>query len=194
MGTWLRFGDYACACLDGSMAWISKDLKTQFTFTFDKILLYEMSQEDVDFVVANGMISMFISPCLNYHDLDYLKYHIFIYVYSYHVLPYDHAFGDRGSGAAATPPPISDFSNVAFRLEGGHMWIFLRLLIGPSTIVVVRDLFYNQLVRRRQVQTRYASASYEPRLNQQPNLVKNYPYKKRDMQSSDPLLMSHTNV
>nr|GEY26000.1 hypothetical protein [Tanacetum cinerariifolium] len=27
--------DYAYACLDGSMAWISKDLKTQFNFTFD---------------------------------------------------------------------------------------------------------------------------------------------------------------
>nr|GEU50086.1 reverse transcriptase domain-containing protein [Tanacetum cinerariifolium] len=29
-------GVYAYACLDGSMAWMSKDLKTQFNFTFDQ--------------------------------------------------------------------------------------------------------------------------------------------------------------
>ncbi|GJV75802.1 retrovirus-related pol polyprotein from transposon TNT 1-94 [Tanacetum coccineum] len=42
--TWYDLrGDYTYACLDGSMAWISKDLKTLFTFTIDKILLYAMN-------------------------------------------------------------------------------------------------------------------------------------------------------
>nr|GEY19230.1 putative ribonuclease H-like domain-containing protein [Tanacetum cinerariifolium] len=38
----LSTGDYAYtyACLDGSMVWISKDLKTQFTFTFDQKFYY----------------------------------------------------------------------------------------------------------------------------------------------------------
>nr|GEW15295.1 reverse transcriptase domain-containing protein [Tanacetum cinerariifolium] len=48
--------DYAYACLDGSMAWISKDLKTQFTFTFDlKILLYAMSQVLTHVVLRNRL-------------------------------------------------------------------------------------------------------------------------------------------
>nr|GEY14643.1 hypothetical protein [Tanacetum cinerariifolium] len=33
-------GGYAYACLNGSMAWISKDLKTQFNFTFDQTFYY----------------------------------------------------------------------------------------------------------------------------------------------------------
>nr|GEZ77395.1 reverse transcriptase domain-containing protein [Tanacetum cinerariifolium] len=35
-----RHGLYAYACLDGSMAWISEDLKTQLNFTFDQTFYY----------------------------------------------------------------------------------------------------------------------------------------------------------
>nr|GEZ69227.1 hypothetical protein [Tanacetum cinerariifolium] len=52
--------DYAYACLDGSMAWISKDLKTQFTFTFDlKFLLYAMSHVSTRVVLRNRLGPLF---------------------------------------------------------------------------------------------------------------------------------------